>query len=54
VPLLFVVASAILLYYTFTDNVVNSAVGIAVILAGVPFFYGFARKRSASNPASRA
>jgi Amino acid transporters len=54
VPILFVMASAILLYYTFTDNVVNSAVGIAVILAGVPFFYVFARKRSAANLASRA
>ena len=38
VPILFVVASAILLYYTFTDNVKNSALGIALILSGVPFF----------------
>ena len=46
VPILFVIASAILLYYTFTDNVRNSALGIAVILAGVPFFLVFARKRA--------
>lgn len=44
VPLLFVIASAVLLYYTFTDNVVNSASGCAVILAGVPVFYAFARR----------
>ena len=46
VPILFVVASAILLYYTFTDNVRNSALGIALILAGVPIFWFFARKRT--------
>jgi len=45
VPTLFVVASALLLYYTFTDNLRNSALGCLVILAGVPVFYGFARKR---------
>ena len=46
VPILFVVASAILLYYTFTDNARNSALGIALILAGVPIFLVFARKRT--------
>jgi basic amino acid/polyamine antiporter, APA family len=45
VPALFVLASALLLYYTFTDNLRNSALGCLAILAGVPFFYGFARKR---------
>ena len=45
VPALFVMASAILLYYTFTDNLRNSAWGCLVILAGVPVFYGFARKK---------
>lgn len=44
VPALFVLASAILLYYTFTDNLVNSAVGCMVILAGIPVFYHFRRR----------
>jgi APA family basic amino acid/polyamine antiporter len=44
VPSLFVLASAILLYYTFTENLRYSVVGTLVILAGVPVFYGFARR----------
>jgi len=46
VPTLFVLASALLLYYTFTDNLRNSALGGLVILAGVPVFYAFARRRT--------
>jgi APA family basic amino acid/polyamine antiporter len=46
VPILFVLASAVLLYFTFTDNVRNSALGVAVILSGVPFFWFFARQRT--------
>ncbi len=46
VPLLFVVASGVLLYYTFTDNIRNSALGSLVILAGIPVFYAFAWRRS--------
>ena len=49
VPALFVLASAVLLYFTFRDNYPNSAFGCLVILAGIPVFYGFARRRSA-NP----
>jgi basic amino acid/polyamine antiporter, APA family len=45
VPALFVAVSAVLLYYTFTDNLKSSAGGCAVILAGVPVFYFFARRR---------
>jgi basic amino acid/polyamine antiporter, APA family len=45
VPTLFVLASALLLYYTFTDNLRNSAMGCLVILAGIPVFFGFAQKR---------
>jgi len=45
VPFLFVLASAVLLYYTFTDNLRNSALGCLVILVGVPSFYAFARRR---------
>jgi APA family basic amino acid/polyamine antiporter len=47
VPLLFVLASGVLLYYTFADNVRNSALGCLVILAGVPVFYAFAWRRAA-------
>jgi APA family basic amino acid/polyamine antiporter len=50
VPALFVAASAVLLYYTFTDNLRNSAVGTLVILAGIPVFYLFSRLRLASQP----
>ena len=46
VPALFVLASGVLLYYTFTDNLLNSAVGSLVILAGVPVFYYFRRRSS--------
>jgi len=45
VPALFVMSSALLLYYTFTDNLRNSAMGCLVILAGIPVFYAFARRR---------
>jgi APA family basic amino acid/polyamine antiporter len=47
VPVLFVLASAALLYYTFTDNLKSSAAGCLAILAGVPVFYFFARRRVA-------
>ena len=48
VPMLFILASAVLLYYTFADNPRNSALGCLLILAGVPVFYGFARRRRAN------
>jgi hypothetical protein len=35
----------VLLYFTFRDNYPNSGIGCLVILAGIPVFYGFARKR---------
>jgi basic amino acid/polyamine antiporter, APA family len=44
VPMLFVLASAVLLYYTFTDNLLNSVMGSLVILVGVPVFYYFRRR----------
>jgi basic amino acid/polyamine antiporter, APA family len=47
VPALFVLASAALLYYTFTDDLKSSAGGCLAILAGVPVFYFFARRRPA-------
>lgn len=45
VPALFIAASAVLLYYTFTDNLRYSAEGCLAIVAGIPVFYFFARRR---------
>jgi basic amino acid/polyamine antiporter, APA family len=44
-PALFLVASAGLLYYTFSSNLRYSIVGSLIILAGIPMFYAFARRR---------
>ena len=46
VPAVFVLVSAILLYYTFIGNLRSSAGGCVAILAGVPVFYFFARRRA--------
>jgi len=46
VPMSFILASAVVLYYTFTDNLRNSALGSLVILAGIPVFYWFSWLRS--------
>jgi APA family basic amino acid/polyamine antiporter len=48
VPAVFVMVSAALLYYTFTDNLKSSAAGCLAILAGVPVFYFFARRRGSA------
>src|SRR5438552_1411443 len=53
VPSLFVLAAAALLYFTFRDNWPNSGYGSLVILAGIPVFYLFARKRRACRPSVR-
>jgi len=45
VPALFIVAAAILLYSTFTENLTNSLAGTLVILAGVPLYMYFARRK---------
>ena len=47
VPALFIAAAAILLYYTFAENIRNSAWGVAVIAAGVPIYAYFASGKSA-------
>lgn len=47
VPALFVAASAVLLYYTFTADLRNSAGGVLLILTGVPVFYFFKARRKA-------
>ena len=44
-PLFFVLAAGILLFYTFRDNWPNSGYGLLVIVAGIPVFHLFARRR---------
>lgn len=46
VPAVFIVAAAVLLYYTFTENIRNSAWGVAVIAAGVPIYAYFSRRKA--------
>jgi len=46
VPFLFVLASGVLLYSAFTHHLADSTIGMLVILAGIPVFYGFARRRT--------
>jgi APA family basic amino acid/polyamine antiporter len=46
---MFIAAAAVLLYYTFTENIRNSAWGVVVIAAGVPVYLYFARKKATSN-----
>ena len=50
VPALFILAAAVLLYYTFTDNLRNSSLGVAVILLGVPVYLYFAGRLKTENP----
>ncbi len=47
-PALFIISSAVLLYYTFTDNLRNSFWGSVVILAGIPVYLYFAKRRNAA------
>jgi basic amino acid/polyamine antiporter, APA family len=47
VPAVFILVAAVLLYFTFTDNLRNSAAGTLVILAGVPVYWWFARRKTA-------
>ena len=49
VPAVFVIVAAVLLYYTFTANLRNSIWGCVLILAGLPIFEYFARKKAASE-----
>jgi len=48
VPAIFVLVSAALLYYTFSDNLKSSAGGCLAMVAGVPVFYFFAWRRAAA------
>src|SRR5947209_13196140 len=46
-PALFIVSAGLLLYYTFTQNLRDSTIGLIVILAGIPVFLAFARNNAA-------
>jgi basic amino acid/polyamine antiporter, APA family len=48
IPGLFIAAAGILLYYTFMENVRNSAAGLLLIASGVPVYLYFTRKKAAS------
>jgi basic amino acid/polyamine antiporter, APA family len=45
VPAAFVVVAALLLYYTFQENLRNSIWGCLLIVSGIPVFLWFARRR---------
>ena len=45
VPAVFVLVAAVLLYFTFTDNLRNSVWGTLLILSGIPLFLYFAKRR---------
>jgi APA family basic amino acid/polyamine antiporter len=54
VPMIFILASAALLYYTFTSNLKNSIAGSIIILAGIPVYLFFAwwnKRRAVSGVA---
>ena len=46
VPAVFVLVAAVLLYFTFTQNLRNSIYGCVLILSGIPVFAYFSRKRA--------
>jgi APA family basic amino acid/polyamine antiporter len=46
IPILFVAAAAVLLVYSYAENLSNSLIGTGIILLGVPLFLVF-RKRGA-------
>jgi APA family basic amino acid/polyamine antiporter len=51
VPAVFILVAAVLLRYTFIDNLRNSLLGTLLILAGVPVYWYFAqKKKSAITP----
>lgn len=47
-PALFILASAVLLYFSYAENFRNSLIGTAIILAGIPLFLAI-RKTYAAN-----
>jgi APA family basic amino acid/polyamine antiporter len=51
VPAVFVLVAAVLLYFTFTENLRNSVWGTLLILSGIPLFLYFAKKRRQNTTA---
>ncbi|MBB6144974.1 APA family basic amino acid/polyamine antiporter [Silvibacterium bohemicum] len=49
VPILFVVAAAVLLYYSYAENLKNSLLGTAVILLGVPLYYALRPRQATAS-----
>jgi len=49
IPALFVAAAAVLLYYSFVENLRNSAICTLVILAGIPLFYAINARRQRTH-----
>jgi APA family basic amino acid/polyamine antiporter len=49
IPGLFIAAAGILLYYTFMENVPNSAAGLLLIGSGIPIYLYFTGKKAASD-----
>lgn len=50
VPALFIATAAVLLVYTFKNNLRDSFAGVIVILLGIPVYLWFARKRGREAP----
>jgi APA family basic amino acid/polyamine antiporter len=48
VPVLFIVAAAVLLVFSFADQPLNSVIGTVIILLGIPLHY-YLQRRSASR-----
>jgi APA family basic amino acid/polyamine antiporter len=46
-PALFILASAVLLYFSYAENFRNSLIGTAIILAGIPLFLAIRRSYAA-------
>ncbi|MFZ0733449.1 MAG: amino acid permease [Candidatus Sulfotelmatobacter sp.] len=52
VPALFIGTAAVLLYYTFKNNLSDSIGGLIVILLGIPVFFAFARRKQKNGAQS--
>jgi APA family basic amino acid/polyamine antiporter len=51
VPAVFLLVAAVLLYFTFTENLRNSIWGTLLILSGIPLFLYFAKRRRQNTTA---
>jgi basic amino acid/polyamine antiporter, APA family len=49
VPALFVAAAAVLLYYSYAENLKNSLIGTAVILIGLPLYFVLRPRQTAAS-----